>query len=87
MWNTPEAYVGVALFALTAIFQLVTLPTEFNASSRALAAIEESDLLQGDELRGAEKVLSAAALTYVAALAVSFTQVLRFVVLLGNRRR
>lgn len=80
------AYIGVALYGLCAIFQLVTLPTEFNASSRALATIEGMELLRGEELDGAAKVLRAAALTYVAALAVTLMQLLRFVLILSNRR-
>ncbi len=82
------AYLGILLFSTTALFQLFTLPTEFNASSRALNVIQEHDILSSDELVGAKKVLSAAALTYVAALAVSIVQVLRFVILvLGSRKR
>lgn len=81
------AYVGIACFGLSTVFQLVTLPTEFNASKRALACIEDGNLLIGEELEGAKKVLSAAALTYVAALAVSLMQLLRFVLLVNRRRR
>lgn len=81
------AYVGVACFALCTVFQLITLPTEFDASRRALQCIETNNLLYGNELVGAKKVLSAAALTYVAALAVSLTQLLRYVLILGKRRR
>lgn len=81
------AYIGCALFGLVTVFQLVTLPTEFNASSRALKTIEETNLLQGEELKQAKKVLSAAAMTYVAALAVSLAQLLRFLVIVGGRRR
>ncbi|MBE6607365.1 MAG: zinc metallopeptidase [Ruminococcaceae bacterium] len=84
------AYAGVAAFGLCVIFQLVTLPTEFNASSRALAAIEQCGILSSQELQGSKKVLSAAALTYVAALAVTFMQFLRlFLMVAGssNRRR
>ncbi len=82
------AYIGVACFALTALFQLVTLPTEFNASRRALAALEDSCILADDELTGARKVLSAAAMTYVAALAVSLTQLLRILlIVMSNSRR
>jgi Zn-dependent membrane protease YugP len=81
------AYVGIACFALSTVFQLVTLPTEFNASRRALAAIESSHLLDEDEMVGARKTLSAAAMTYVAALAVSLAQLLRLLLLVGNRRR
>lgn len=80
------AYIGCALFGLVTVFQLVTLPTEFNASSRALKTIEETNLLQGEELRQAKKVLSAAAMTYVAALAVSLAQLLRFLIIVGGRR-
>lgn len=81
------AYVGVACFALCTVFQLITLPTEFDASKRALQCIESNNLLYGNELDGAKKVLTAAALTYVAALAVSLTQLLRYVLILGKRRR
>lgn len=82
------AYIGIALFSLTALFQLVTLPTEFNASRRALKAIRETGILDPESQRGAKKVLTAAALTYVAALAVSLSQILRLIVILaGSRRR
>ena len=83
----PLIYVGIACFALTLVFSLVTLPVEFNASRRALAAIESRNLLTDDELRGARSVLRAAAMTYVAALLVSFAQLLRLILLYGNRRR
>ena len=75
-----------ALYGLVTIFQLVTLPTEFNASSRALKTIEETNLLQGEEFRQAKQVLSAAAMTYVAALAVSLAQLMRFLIIVGGRR-
>lgn len=78
------AWAGIALFSFTALFQLVTLPTEFNASKRALAELEASGMLFPDELTSAKKVLDAAALTYVAALAVSITQLLRLVLILGR---
>lgn len=78
---------GILLFSLVTVFQLVTLPVEFNASSRALRTLESHNILMGDELAGAKKVLSAAALTYVAALIVSAAQLLRLVLLFGNRRR
>lgn len=81
------AYVGIALFSLTAVFQLVTLPTEYNASNRAISAIRTSGILSEDELNGARKVLNAAALTYVAALASSLSQVLRLLIILGGTRR
>lgn len=80
------AYIGIACFALSTVFQLLTLPTEFNASRRAVAAIEGSNLLSGEELDGAKKVLKAAALTYVAALAVSLMQLLRLLILVNRRR-
>ena len=81
------AYAGVALYSLCAIFQLVTLPTEFDASRRALRSIEGMGLLSDDEYPGAKKVLTAAALTYVAALATTLTQLLRFLILVNNRKR
>lgn len=81
------AYIGVACFALSTLFQLLTLPTEFNASRRALDSIEKSGLLYGEELSAAGKVLSAAALTYVAALAVSLLQLLRLLSIVNSSRR
>lgn len=80
-------YLGIACFALSLIFQLVTLPVEFNASRRAMAAIEESQILTEDEQRGARKTLTAAAMTYVAAVAVAAAQLLRLILLFGGRRR
>ncbi len=80
-------YVGIGCFALSTIFQLVTLPTEFDASKRAIESIEYNNILVGDEVVGAKKVLTAAALTYVAALAVSLMQFLRLLLLFGGRRR
>ena len=74
------AYFGVACFSLCALFQLVTLPTEYNASRRALLSLESCGRLDDDELRGAKKVLSAAAMTYVAALAVSVMQLLSLLI-------
>lgn len=83
-------FVGISLFSLTTLFQLVTLPVEFNASSRALETIEGRQLLDGEELYGARKVLRAAALTYVASLVMSILQLLRYVLIFvgrgGNRR-
>ena len=81
------AVFGVLCFGMCVVFQLVTLPTEYNASRRALKAIESSNLLTAEEQKGAKKVLSAAALTYVAALAVSLTQFLRLLMIVGRRRR
>ena len=80
-------YLGIACFGLSLVFQLVTLPVEFNASRRAMAAISEGGLLTQEEQAGARKTLTAAALTYVAATAVSLAQLLRLVALFGNRRR
>ena len=82
-------YIGIACFSLSVIFQLVTLPVEFNASNRALRAIEQGNLLTDEEIKGAKKTLSAAAMTYVAATAVAMAQLLRLVILFGggNRRR
>ena len=73
--------IGVLLFSLTTLFQLITLPVEFNASSRALATIEGEGLLYEDEYYGARKVLRAAALTYVAALLTSLLSLLRYVMI------
>lgn len=78
-------YTGIACFGLSALFQLVTLPTEFNASRRALKAIDSGMLLYDDEMVGARKTLKAAALTYVAALAVAVTQLLRLLIIFGRR--
>ena len=80
-------YVGIACFSLSLVFQLVTLPVEFNASRRALVAIEEGNILTDDELVGARKTLRAAAMTYVAAVATSLAQLLRLLAIYGNRRR
>ena len=80
-------YLGIACFGLSLVFQLVTLPVEFNASRRAMQAIESVGLLTEDEQRGARKTLSAAAMTYVAATAVSLAQLLRLLVIFGGRRR
>jgi Zn-dependent membrane protease YugP len=79
-------YIGIACFGLSLIFQLITLPVEFNASRRAVRAIRDSELLTDEELSGAKKTLTAAALTYVAAAAVALAQLLRLVMLFGRRR-
>ena len=84
------AYIGILLFSLCAVFQIVTLPTEFNASRRALVSIQDMNLLTGEELTGAKRTLRAAALTYVAALTTTLVQLLRFIILVNarnNRRR
>ena len=80
-------YLGIACFSLSLIFQLITLPVEFNASRRAMTAIEEQGLLTESERKGARKTLTAAAMTYGAAVAVAAAQLLRLVLLFGGRRR
>ena len=77
---------GILFFSFSTLFQLVTLPTEFNASARAMRALEDGGLLADDELPGAKATLSAAAMTYVAALASSLASLLRLI-LIFNRRR
>lgn len=77
---------GIILFAFVVLFQLVTLPVEFNASSRAMKTLQSELILERDELPYARKTLNAAAMTYVASLTVSFTQLLRLIAL-ANRRR
>ncbi len=79
--------VGIVLFSLALLFQLVTLPVEFNASKRAIRIIRENGILQEDEVSGARKVLNAAALTYVAGTIATALQVLRLFLLFGRRRR
>lgn len=80
-------YLGIACFSLSLIFQLVTLPVEFNASRRAMETIESSGLLTSEEQTGARKTLTAAAMTYVAATAVALAQLVRLILLFGGRRR
>ena len=80
-------YLGIACFGLSLVFQLVTLPVEFNASRRALDAIAQTGILSEDEQVGARKTLTAAALTYVAATAAALAQLLRLLVLFGGRNR
>lgn len=81
-------FIAIALFSLTTIFQLITLPVEFDASKRAMVSLEAMGLYGQDELAGASKVLRAAALTYVAALISSILSLLRFVLIAtGGRRR
>lgn len=83
----PIVTIGIIFFSFATVFQLVTLPVEFNASARALKVLEERDYLYGEEIKGAKRTLIAAALTYVAALIVSAMQLLRLVLLFGNRNR
>ncbi len=77
--------VGIFLFAFVVLFQLITLPVEFNASRRALQTIEQQDILYGEELTGAKRMLQAAAMTYVAALATAVLNLARLI-MLSNRR-
>ena len=79
--------IGIWVFALAVLFQVVTLPVEFNASGRALAMLGNYGMMEQDETRGCRKVLSAAALTYVAAAASAILQLLRLVLLFGGNRR
>lgn len=83
----PLLNIGLILFSFTLIFQLVTLPVEFNASARALRILDGSGMLAGEELKGAKKVLSAAAMTYVAAVIASLLSLMRMIILFGGRRR
>ncbi len=88
VFSAPSlAYIGVLLFALSVVFQLVTLPVEFNASSRALAAIRDSGRVSDEGQKAAKKVLTAAAMTYVAALAVALGNLLRLITLANRSRR
>ena len=86
-WNNVLIQIGIWAFALSVLFQLVTLPVEFNASARAVAKIDQYGLMTTQENDGCKKVLSAAAMTYVAAAASSILQLLRLILLFGNRRR
>lgn len=82
----PLLYVGIACFALTLVFALVTLPVEFNASGRALSVLEEQGYLSRDEMDGARAVLNAAAMTYVAAAISSLLQLVRLLIIARDRR-
>lgn len=79
--------IGILLFALAVLLQIVTLPVEYNASNRALKQLEELGIVAGEELEGSKKVLGAAALTYVAAAASGILQLLRLIILFGGRGR
>ncbi len=82
----PLVSLGILLFSLVTVFQLITLPVEYNASRRALATLDEYGMVNDYEHEGVRKVLSAAALTYVAALIVSLANLLRLILLFGGRR-
>ena len=80
-------YIGIACFGLSVLFQLITLPVEFNASRRAMEAIQSAGLLTDEEQKGAKKTLKAAAMTYVAATATALAQMLRLIIIFGGRGR
>ena len=86
MFSDALVYAGIAAFGLSLVFQLVTLPVEFNASRRAMQAIESANLLTEEEQRGARKTLKAAAMTYVAATAVALAQLARLILIFGRSR-
>ncbi len=86
-WNQTLIQIGIWAFALAVLFQLITLPVEFNASRRAVQKVEQYGLLTTQENTGCKKVLTAAAMTYVAAAASSVLQLLRLVLLFGGNRR
>ncbi|NLN81082.1 MAG: zinc metallopeptidase [Clostridiales bacterium] len=81
------AYIGVMFFGMAVVFQLITLPVEFNASARAIRALESQGILNSEELEGAKKVLTAAALTYVAALLVALMSFIRLLLIASGRGR
>ena len=86
LYSQPLFAVGIVLFGATTVFQLVTLPVEFDASHRAIQILGNTGILYGDEIRDTRKVLSAAAMTYVAAAAASILSLLRLLILFGGRR-
>jgi len=86
-WNQTLIQIGIWAFVLSVLFQLITLPVEFNASRRAVERIEHYGLLTATENNGCKKVLTAAAMTYVAAAASSILQLLRLILLFGGNRR
>lgn len=86
-WNQLLIQIGLIAFSVGVVFQLVTLPVEFNASARAVAKIQQYGLLGTEETKGCKKVLTAAAMTYVAAAASAILQLLRLILLFGGNRR
>ena len=85
LFGSTLVYAGIILFSAAVLFQVVTLPVEFNASRRAITIIRETGVLSEEELAGAKKVLSAAALTYVAAMLTSLMSLLRLILISRNR--
>ena len=85
-FNQTLIYLGIILFSAAVLFQIITLPVEFNASKRAIAKLGETGILYGEELKQSKKVLDAAALTYVAAAAATILQLLRLIILFGGGR-
>lgn len=85
-WSQTLITIGILLFCAAVLFQLVTLPVEFNASRRAVNILADTGILAGNEVASTKKVLGAAALTYVAAAAASILQLLRLIILFGGRR-
>ena len=79
--------IGILAFSAAVLFQLVTLPVEFNASKREIRVIADTSMMQGEEIKGAKKVLSAAAMTYVASAATAILQLVRILLLTQGRRR
>ena len=86
-FSTVLVYLGIAAFGLSFVFQMITLPVEFNASRRAIRAIDDGNILTAEELRGARKTLSAAARSYVPATATALAQLLRLILIFGGRGR
>ena len=85
--GSPLVEIGILMFTAAVLFQIVTLPVEFNASGRAVRLLDSQGILVGDEVSGTKKVLGAAALTYVAAAAASVLQLLRLIILFGGRNK
>ena len=85
--GSPLVEIGILMFSLAVLFQLVTLPVEYNASARAVRLLDSQGILAGEEVSGTRKVLNAAAHTYVAAAATSILQLLRLIILFGGRNR
>lgn len=84
-WNNTLIQIGIVCFSFAVLFQLITLPVEFNASRRAVAILSSTGILQGEEIKHTKKVLSAAALTYVASAAAGILSLLRLIILFGRR--